>query len=510
MDSRRAADGTIELLAPNDAAFGGGSALELVADDDRGGGFDDEPRPRWLMAVAGLVVVGLAAAGVVAAAPWNGDTVTAPITVVPPSTAPPSTVPTTGSGDGTSSGIPLPTGWVSDRPDGWRQVAFANLAPNDGSFGDQLDVWATRDATWADGTWFALHAAPQASTFLLEGGSRFAVGDRTVVMGTDPTGVTVTGVTLPLPPDEVGTPPPGYDIRSRGVPLDQLIDFVTDFVPPVPGGAIDYGDIPQLGTLLGTSLVFSAPTDGGLTSLIGSPETASIVSDDGGRTGIATATSTADATVDTVLPLLYEPVATVALASRRPASAQVTVYRDGADERLLATWIVDDQRVTVWSYRVDVDTFVAAVASARPATDDEWTQLLDDAENPPQDDVVVSSTAISGTLADAGRWTGQVNDGSFYVTTETLGWSASFDAAAPVHRFVAADVDIVLATTAPGDTARTMRVTVDGREPVDVALVEISGTGSWTGAWVDTSIVATPIHVELLDTDGVVVLSDQG
>ncbi len=166
--------------------------------------------------------------------------------------------------------------------------------------------------------------------------------------------------------------------------------------------------------------------------------------------------------------------------------------------------------MTVWSYRVDVDTFVAAVASARPATDDEWTQLLDDAQNPPQDDVVVTSTVISGTLADTGRWTGQVVDGSFYVTTDTLGWSASFDATAPIHRFVATDVDIVLATTAPGDTARTMRITIDGREPVDVPLVEISGTGSWTGAWVDTSIVAAPIHVELLDADGVVVLSDPG
>ena len=115
--NRRVDELEIELLRPNEAAFGGAGAGGFidVDDDVPVDAFDEEPRPRWTMALAALLVTGLLAGGVVAAAPWAGDeTATPPSTTTPQSTTTTTPPPRTTVPRDPLAGVETePSGWVA-------------------------------------------------------------------------------------------------------------------------------------------------------------------------------------------------------------------------------------------------------------------------------------------------------------------------------------------------------------------------------------------------------------
>jgi hypothetical protein len=493
-------DDDIELLTPNAGVFGTGAELELIDDDgDDVASFDDEPRSPWTMVVAGLLVLALIVVGVVAAAPWQDDDVTAvtvPTTVRPPVTTSPATTPD-GAPPATAAGR---AGWIVEAPAGWGRTAFSNQ--NGPSLSDEwLDVWASPGAEWATGEWLAVHTSPFSDAMLLTDATRLEVAGRTVVMSTDGPGITTTQVRMPPIGPEPTTFTVTYDIRSHGLTLDRLVAFISAFEPPVGPEPADL-DPMATGPLEGLAPLWSGRVQSGFSRLTGEIDTASIVSADGGRTGIGIATSELDRTIETVLPVLYQPVATVPLAAGRPASATVTVWRDIAlDDRVFATWTVGDTRVTALGYRVDLTTFVDALATATPATDEQWAELADQPLEAPSID---DDADLDGTLADGTSWSGVVSPQQLGFSTATTGWAAALGAGdgSVIRRFTAVDVDAVLAMVPVDDSATQLVITLADGSSATVPLVEMGDTGRRAGLWADTSLTNGPVAAQLLDATG--------
>lgn len=494
-----ATDDDVELLTPNVGAFGSGADLELIDDDgDDVAAFDDEPRSPWTMVVAGLLVLALIVVGVAAAAPWQDDDVTAvtvPTTVPPPSTTSPAAPDDAPVATG-------PAGWIVEAPAGWAQTAFSN--PSSPSLSDEwLEVWASPGAVWSTGEWLAVHTSPFSDSMLLTGATRLEVEGRTVVMSTDSSGITTAQVRMSPKSPEPVTVTVRYDLRSQGLALDRLVAFITTFEPPIEPAPADL-DSMAAGPLAGMAPLWSGRVQSGFSRLTGEIETASIVSADGGRTGIGIATSELDPTIETVLPVLYEPVATVPLAAGRPASATVTVWRDDRlDDRLFATWIVGDTRLTALGYRVDLATFLDALITATPATDEQWAELADQSLEAPSID---DDADLDGTMADGTSWSGVVSPQQLGFSTATDGWAAGLATSdgTVIRRFTAVDVDAVLAMVPVDDPATQMVVTLADGTPVVVPLTEMGDTGRRAGLWADTSLTNGPVAAQLLDAAGTV------
>lgn len=496
-------DDDVELLTPNVRAFGTGADLALIDDDDVGdAAFDDEPRSPWTMVVAGLLVLALILVGVVAAAPWQGDDVTAvtvPTTVPPPSTTSPATAP--------DAGIDVPTpiagepGWTATPPDGWTETAFVNVGP--GVTDERLEVWASTGAQWANGDWLALHTQSLADAMLLENATRFSVDDRTVVMRTDASGVTTTQVAIATSGLDPMQTTVTFDLASHGLSLDRLTAFIAGFDPPLGYEPVDLTSFAGAdGPLAGMTQIWSDQVTGGFSRLTGAITQGWIASADGGRTGIGIGISEIGPDIDAVLPVIDEPVATVPLAAGRPASETVTVWRDGRiDDRVFATWIVGDTRVTALGYRVDLATFVDTVASATLATDRHWADLVDQQLDLPTTDV---DADLDGAMADGTSWSGVVSPQQLGFSTAINGWATGLGSSdgSTIRRFTAVDVDAVLAMVPDDDPATQMVVTLADGTSVVVPLVEMGDSARRAGLWADTSLANEPVAAELLDATG--------
>jgi hypothetical protein len=501
----------IELLAPNGAAFGAAGELDLVTDDefDDAAFDDDEPRSPWSMWLAAALVLALIGVGVVTAAPWRDDPLTGAVSL-PTTTVPTPTTAPTGAlqPDVPSFGDP---GWLLAAPAGWSRVAFP-AGPGRFATGERVSVWATPDATRGSGVWLAVHTTSDpGQPMLLEDGTRFVVGDRTVVMASDDDEVTTMQVSFPATP---GGLPLFYDARSHGLTFEQLVAFVADFVPPSDRHIIDHtdlGDAAMTGPLADTSLVWEGTAGNGWAQLTGDYDTFAVITDDGGATGIGIGTQSGpvDVAVDAALPIVFETFADVPLAARRPASDTITVWRDtGPDRQLLATWVVGDTRVTAFAYHVTDDEFVAALQTAAPATAEEWADAVKGTIEGSGDDRDLD-LLTSGQTANGGGWQGRVRADLLSVQVDGTGeWRTGLVPTndASVQRFVAVDLDVVLVMVPADDPARTVTVSVDGGEPLVVPLEDVGTTGVRAGLWVDVpapDAVTTPrLTVVVLDAAG--------
>lgn len=519
----------IEFIRPNEAAFG--AVGDLVDEgDDTPASFDDEQRPRWLAAVAGLVVLVLLAGGVIAAAPWDsGDTAPAPTTTERTSetSEPPSTTPvlSTTAPDPLEGQQLLPRGWVAEPPVGWQlSGGYSNRArPLDGWIdpSQTFEVWAAPGATRTTGTWISLRAGPFAFTQLLANGTRFTTGDRLAAVTTTPSGVQKMTVQLPSQAE--------LTIEGFGVAFDQLLRIATELQPATATDPIDYGTLLEPGGPFdGLELVSDASVLLYGTLLTANDAEATVVSDDQSMfVGIGLGRRPRAA--DPLLPVLMEritdrpDVASIVAGIDATTGRTTEVYdmRDvGGPDSYAVTWPVGDATydddatkvITVVGYGAPLTDVLDLAASARPADEDEWREVLlrsytqpdteDSSQLPPE-------ATFGGEFSDGYAWRGNLTLGYVYASTLSgrSTWSAGPFGRAPepvtrVLRYAGPDLTMIVAFARWPDTSRSMRLTVGGQvlEPIPM---EPLGREAVVGA-IYLSREDVPIVVELLDADGAV------
>lgn len=508
--NRRVDELEIELLRPNEAAFGGAGAGGFIdVDDDLpADAFEEEPRPRWTMALAGLLVTGLLAGGVVAAAPWAGDETATP----PPTTTPQSTTTTTPPPRTTVPRDPLagvetePSGWVATPADGTWQFGGAYSQGNVilGNTGQQLDVFAARGATRTD-PWLLVYQMPYASGQLTEGAARVQFGDRPATVHVNPDGT--TRVTASDPDSSAN-----LIIDSNGLGLDQLSALAADVQIDSLTGEVHYGDLRSRDGVFGLPLRSSLSPDYPGVGLLGMANASTSYYSDGATSWLELSVRDLDTEMLDDLPLFFQPVelgpqTSTFVAELGSMGRQVQVY-DVPDQpgTTIVVWPEGDQLVTVMGYRASLAELLAVAVNAHPATDDEWIDLLtesqrgitiDGQENEP-------SAFVRGELEDGSVWQSNLAAGWFWANSDTASWYGAVDEldVPAVHRMVGGDMTAWVAID-PTGVATTMRITVPSAEPV---MVEMEPLGTGTAA-LHLRSVDTTAQIDLLDAAGAVVVS---
>lgn len=508
----------IEFLAPDSRAFGEAGQVDFAGfdgDDATEFDLDDEPRSRWLTAVAAIVVLGFIAAGVVAAAPWAGDAA-AP----PPTTA--ASPPTTASAPATTTdilqGIPVePIGWVVDDPPDGFEFSGAWSQPRTGVTSSLLDVWLERPTEPTSGRWVTVQWSDSVGDTLTPDGARVVVDGRQAVVSIDASGVTTVRARVVAPDDGADDGESrGVVIRSSGVELGLLIDLAGRVQRDVVGvWNTGYGDggLDLVDATDGLTLAWSgAPIPPGLFGAFGEPDALTGFYGPADGSGIWIESRPVDTTLLTLMPILLREVPLPAEVAQqmkavgRPTTVY-TVSPTDDEQWLFATWVDGDEAVTVSSYDVDLTTVLATLASARRAEPDEWVDLIERsqraisfAEAGPS-----PSAALQGTFTDGTEWTSSFAATYFWITTGDVGWYSPvrIDDGAAVRRYADIDVDVIAATAQGPSPARVMRVTVGDAAPVDVPLVQMGDEPIFVGLFVQREIA--PISVELLDAQGEVV-----
>lgn len=505
----------IELLRPNETAFGaaGSGGFVDVGDDEIGDVFDDEPHPRWTMAIAGLLVTGLLAAGVIAAAPWSNDTAATPptSTTTPPTStttpAPHTTVPSN-----PLAGIPTtPVGWVATPPTDSDWV-FGGAGSNDigqGFSGERVDVWAQRDTARDTGPWLVVRSSPYNQGSLVEGGIRTTFGDRSAVVSTGTDGVTRLTVSV--------GPPGGPDtttliFESLGLGLDQLAPLAASVTPPngFENEPILYGDLRSRSGVLGLPLRYSgSPAFAGAGLGPGIPDAStSYWSATGGS--IEVARRPWDPEFTSVAPLLLTPMAVppqlqpiVDDLSRMGRDVSVFTSVDQPDVGIVS-WHQDDLLLSLTGYRAPLEVLLTMARNARPATDAEWIDLLTQTQQGIQFSAADDSPSMfqNGQFENGTVWQGTLSDEWFWINSDNAGWYGTVTAGdtASVHRYAGTDVTVIIGID-PSGLAATMRVTAADAEPV---LIDMDSLGPATAAFHLMS-VDVPVQVDLLDATGAVV-----
>ncbi len=519
--NRRVDELEVELLRPNEAAFGNAGAGGFVdmADDLPVGAFDDEPRPRWTMAIAGLLVSGLLAGGIIAAAPWSDDT-----SATPPSTAPPAT-PTTGPSTDTTVSTPRPTvprdplagvltrptGWVAEPPgDGWE---FGGNYSNGeaivaGGTGDRIDVWAARDTDRTTGPWVIVHSTPYGQGQLHEGATRTMLGDRPAIVQARDDGT--TRLIVSLGPDSATVV-----IDGLGIGLDQLVQLGSTVQPPeqMERTPIRYGDLRTRDGLFGLPLRYTGQPDYSGIGLLGQASAmTNYWQDVNGGAAVEIAQRPLNAVPIDELSMVFVPV-DVASQLRPLITHLARIGRDvevysvaDQPDTTIALWQEGDQLISVTGYGTAIEEVLLFAASARPATGDEWHDLLVKSQRGIsfESDDEEPTMFQAGPFDTDGEWQATLSPTWFWINSVDSGWYGSFAAVteATVFRFVGTDVTVWLAID-PTGAATTMRVTVPGGEPV---VVDTETLGPARAAF-HLRRSDAPAIVELIDAAGAVVFS---
>lgn len=497
-------DTDIEFLAPDSRAFGDSMQADFVGfDGDDAGGFgdDERPRSRWLMAVATVVVCGLIAAGVVAAAPWAGDATVAPTTTAPP----PSTavaVPVTTAD--IMEGVPVqPAGWVVDDPPADLQFAGAFSLPMPSGQQDPLDVWVERPDDPAAGRWLVVRWVTYHDTSVLtSGGTRLVSGARRMMLSVDGDGVSTVHATVG---DD--TSPNGIEIRSSGVAPEALVglvgavrfDLATD-------AAIGYGDEAAAATA-GLVLAWSGFTSTAGVGPLSEADAGTWFFRPGDGSGMQIEHRSVDRSLLPYMPLLYrevplgEEVAPEMQAIGRPTRV-FSLGSNDTERWHVAVWVDGDQAVSITSFDIDLSATLAAMATARVAADDEWTDLIEQTQRGISFDEggPSASATLSGTFTDGTTWTGSFSSTYLWIDAAGDGWYTPVRVpdGTEVRQYAGIDIDVVTATARWPEPARTMRVTAGGAPPVDVPMVQVGDGPIFVAMYAQREI--GPIEVELVDS----------
>lgn len=512
--ARSTDDELVELLRPNEAAFGAaGGFVDVDPDADLPtDAFDEEPRPRWTVAVAGLLVTGLLAAGVIAAAPWNGDDTATPPTSTTPVTS--TTVPTprtTVPPDPLAGVITEPSGWVIGTGGFWK-FGGAN------SFGipgvvelGRVDVWAEPDATRA-GRWVAVESVPFIDGRLVADGVRTMFGDRPGLISTSSDGVSHVEVVV-----EQWT----LRIDSAGLGLDEVSALATDLFPPQGGDSNLnlYGDLRSDTGVFGLPLRSTQAVSGIGASFLGAPLASSYWYQDSGAS-ISVDVWPAKDQVLSALPLVLAtvevpPQLQPTLEDLRTHGRDVSVYAPSQPAgSTMIVWREGDRVITLTGLgrTATLAQLLVSAGSARPADDTEWRDLLVRSQQGASVGAVDADPEPiidpTGQFAGGGDWNGTLTTSYFFVNGAGTGWYTGVDlelgaeAASTVQHYVAPDVTIVVAVD-PTGAATTMRITLAGAAPVEVPMQSFGDGRAALYPWLE-NVAAT---VELLDDTGAAVLT---
>jgi hypothetical protein len=518
--SARGVGTEIEFLAPDSRAFGEAGQVDFSGfDGDDATEFDlaEEPRSRWLTAVAAIVVLGFVAAGVVAAAPWADDTAAPPPTTVAP---PPSTVSAPATTTDILQGIPVePIGWVVDDPPDGFEFSGAWSQPRTGVMSSLLDVWLERPTEPTSGRWVTVQWSDYLGDTLTPDGARVVAGGRPAVVSIDADGVTTVRARVVAPDDgesDDGESDDGVEIRSSGVGLGLLVDLAGRVQRDVVGVSNSgYGDggLDVVDATDGLTLAWSGtPISPGLFGAFGDPDAMTGLYGPADGSGIWIEPRPVDTTLLALMPILLRevPLPNELARQMKAVGRPATVYTVGTtdDEQwLFATWVDGDEAVTISSYDVDLTTVLATLASTRRAEPDEWVDLLERSQRVISFDEAGPSPSASqqGAFADGTDWTSSFAATFFWIRTRADGWYSPIRIGngAAVRRYADVDVDVIAATAQRPSPARVMRVTVGDAAPVDVPLVQMGDEPIFAGLFVQREIA--PISVELLDAQGEVV-----
>lgn len=529
---RGSADDGIELLAPNTGAFGVGGDLLLVDDDGvDDAAFDDEPRPRWTMAVAGLLVTGLLAGGILAAAPWSDDT-----SATPPTTTSPDTTTTTDVAPRTTvphdplAGVPTePAGWVIGTGGFWEFGGASSYGDMGGTVdtGARIDLWADRGTTRTDGgPWLSVQSQPYTDGRLIADGVRTTFGGRSGVVATDADGVTHVVVDL-------GVTGPTLLIDSSGLPLDQIVALAAGITPPERfdrTGAIRYGDLRTRAGVFGLPLRVSRPAGYGWTALFGVPLASSYWSQDSGSS-VGVDVWSVDEPALAALPLTLDPIEIPArlqpmvdaLADMgRDVEAYTTI---GLRSTTVVAWRDGDRLISLTGDgpTATLAQLLVAARSARLAGDVEWRELLVQSQEGIDtggggQGTPAPTVLQTGVFADdGGQWDALLAEQFFWINGPNGTGSFTtieLDDQPSVQRFVSPAITVWVAVD-PTGAATTMRIT-----PVDTSVgtsvvtsvgtsVDVAMEHFVTGtAAVYPRLIDVAATVELLDASGAVVFSD--
>ena len=515
----------IEFLAPNAAAFGTSHLDDLVslaADDAVFDEPDDEPRPRWLTAIAGVVIVGFIAAGVVAAAPWDTPVATpAPSTTFVTTAASPPTTTRPSPATLTTESIPVtPTGWLADlHPDEW-VLGGAYSRPDMFRGQQQLDVWAAPGASRTEGRWLVVRRGGSSGR-LLPDAARTMAGERPAAVSQPTDGVTTVDVRLDDQLDDRGTT---AQLQAHGLDLAELIGLAATLPARQATTAfLDYGSVLDTdGRLLGLDLRSTGEVAYEGFGLFGFARAAAYYQrlDSPGSVELSQRPLD-DVASDDVLSLLLDPVeilpgspeaATVDQMATRGRAVSVRALPEDLRQQVV-TWVEPDtldgegeQLVAVTGYGVDTGELLQVAQRARPADIALWGEMVRGTANAPGNpsgNGTLSMSDASGTFSSGEVWGGQIGTTSAYVNDGTTGGFIHYDLpmGSSVQRFASVDLDVVVAASRWPDTARIMRVTVEGQEPFDIPMEQVGDEAIFAAMY--PSIDRVPVTVELLDSSGV-------
>ncbi len=404
------------------------------------------------------------------------------------------------------------TGWVVDG--GIPGLAPIGLTTGQGAEpAGTLAIWGTPDATRATGTWVAIATARG------EFGPA-AAEDAVRVRMEDPDGNEIRAL-LQTSPDGVSslrwTTVDGGAATAvaRGIDLDRLFALAA---------GLQIGDDPTTG--LATPLLAVAPTaDDGtpLAELSRQPTSGlapgylgldlgtrwTVFVDDVGAFQAEIAVDEVSAVDDVAARLLLgpspaadPPVDLAAVRATLGAGVLIGTIPGEPAMRVLRARL-GDTVVTIVS-RLPLTTVEAALGGLRPATADEWSDLLAAGSAWLSSVSVEPSTIGGGFTGDGSQWSSAMQDMLGIVSAQdTSGaWSLALEPSTdqPIHIVRTIDRTFVVAVLPAPGAATALQVTTGGAAPVLVPLSpSASGLSSWVGAAyaVDAADEAT-IRVELV------------
>jgi hypothetical protein len=522
----------IEFLEPRDFAFGGGVGAEFSGfdGDDLPDPDDGEPRPRWLGAAAGLVVVALVAIGVVAAAPWDGSGGQA---AAPTTTAAPA-----GAGPLTPTSAPLPTTPATVAPatgvDGTHRVHGYVLDPPPAGFSSsgawdayvpsvtprgRSELWAAAGATRTTGHWFSVSsvegdAAPwgvaatridlggQVGFLQRESGSVLRLSSvisarssraRTLSMSATGLGVAdVIALFASIDPDALGTPDPG----SRTITVD--------------GAPVEFDRL------------VSVPTDSDLLDRYvwgGVTQTATSYRGPNGAWISITAADSSDwpAAIDTVAPFALDPAQAdgpLHVPAELGGARGLTVGSLGGTDSFVR-WVDDGGAVLTVTASIPVDQLLPLLGTLRVATDREWDRARNQVWDLPEDETLAQPTGPvfplgDGVLSDGTAWHGSFqNPGWIDFATDQARTSYPIDLVGSVLIGSFESCTMVMASVPADSPATTVRLRVGGETLLELPLTPLASLDPTVTSTSKAAVFAFEqmggFEVELLAADGTVV-----
>lgn len=357
-----------------------------------------------------------------------------------------------------------------------------------------LAIWATPGASRDSGTWFAAAvtaSAGPAPVALDATRVRFETDDgepaETALLSTASDGV----VTLQWSPDAGGQ----AIVVASGIAIDRVIDLaagvhVDDLTsgPAVP--LLDAAPTTDAGEPLGeVARVPVATIAAGYLAIGGGEQWTGYASPDG-RQQLMIGVRDAPIVEDTAIRLLLGPLgADDASIQREVHVGGLDVLSgsiDGQPELRVVRWRDGDRVITVLS-RLPVAQIVDDLRGAHPATDDEWSALLNAALDWTGSVENQSTTIGAGVTARGAFWSVNLTDrfGSAQLRGGDTLAAAPLepDPTRPVRVYRSVDTTFVLAVLPePGDVAG-LSVTIGDSTPQIVPLTaSTSGLTSWAGA----------------------------